>query len=167
MPPILSVVGKSGSGKTTLIVKLIQELRSRGYRVGTVKHASHGFDMDRQGKDSWRHKAAGAETVIVASPEKIAIEKKGNYDDLDLLGAYFHDLDLVITEGYKKQGKPKIEIFRSAIHREPLFLAEDQLVAFVSDLETAAYQNIPRFGLEDIAPLADLLEARFLHLKAS
>ena len=73
MIPIVSVVGKSDSGKTTLIEKLVPELTRRGYRVATVKHDMHGFEVDREGKDSWRHKQAGAHTVVIASPQKIAL----------------------------------------------------------------------------------------------
>jgi molybdopterin-guanine dinucleotide biosynthesis protein B len=162
MPPIVSVVGKSGSGKTTLIVKLILELKRRGYRVGTVKHAAHGFDVDRQGKDSWRHKEAGAETVIVASAHRICVEKLGDFDSLEFIEPYTKDVDLVLTEGYKKEDKPKIEIFRSEKHREPLRLKENQLVAFVTDANAPIYPTVPRFGLDDVTALADLLEAVFL-----
>jgi molybdopterin-guanine dinucleotide biosynthesis protein MobB len=162
MPPIVSVVGKSGSGKTTLIVKLILELKRRGYRIGTVKHASHGFEMDHQGKDSWRHKAAGADTVIVAAPDKIALETSGSFDSLDFLEGYTEGLDLVLTEGYKRQDKPKVEIFRRERHQVPLGVDEDQLVAFVTNANTDAYPNTPRFGLDDTDALADFLEARFL-----
>jgi len=162
MPPIVSVVGKSGSGKTTLIVKLILELKKRGYRVGTVKHAHHGFEMDHQGKDSWRHRAAGADTVIVAAPGKIALEKSGDFESLDFLEAFIGDLDLVLTEGYKRQDKPKIEIFRREKHRAPLYLPQDQLVAFVTNADTDAYPGIPRFGLDDVAALTAFLERRFL-----
>jgi molybdopterin-guanine dinucleotide biosynthesis protein B len=73
MIPIVSIVGKSGSGKTTLIEKLVPELTRRGHRVATVKHDVHGFEVDREGKDSWRHKKAGAHTVVISSPEKAAL----------------------------------------------------------------------------------------------
>jgi molybdopterin-guanine dinucleotide biosynthesis protein MobB len=162
MPPIISVVGKSGSGKTTLVVKLILELKRRGYRVGTVKHAAHGFELDQQGKDSWRHKEAGADTVIVASANRICIEKTGDFTRLDFLGPYVDDLDLVLTEGYKSEDKPKIEIFRTEKHRHPLQLPQSQLVALVTDATAPLYPDVPRFGLDDVAPLAELLEALFL-----
>ncbi len=85
MPPIISVVGKSESGKTTLIEKLIPELKNRGYRIGTIKHAHHNFDMDKEGKDSWRHKAAGSETVVIVSPGKISIVKDEDFEGLEHL----------------------------------------------------------------------------------
>ena len=115
MTPIISIVGKSESGKTTLIEKLIPELKKRGYRIGTVKHALHGFQIDREGKDSFRHKAAGADTVVVVSPKSIAMVKNGGGETLDFVVKYFSDMDLVITEGYKRENKPKIEVFRKSL----------------------------------------------------
>jgi len=85
MPPIISIAGKSGSGKTTLIEKIIPELKKRGYKVGTVKHAYHGFDLDQKGKDSWRHKEAGADMVIVSSLDRIAMVKNNEHDSLECL----------------------------------------------------------------------------------
>jgi molybdopterin-guanine dinucleotide biosynthesis protein B len=75
MVPIVSIVGKSGSGKTTLLEKVIKELTHRGYTVGVLKHDAHGFEIDHEGKDSWRHKKAGASTVALSSPEKFAVIK--------------------------------------------------------------------------------------------
>ena len=117
MPQIICVVGRSKSGKTTLIEKLIPALIRKGYRVGTIKHSHHIFDFDKSGKDSWRHKDAGAETVIIASPGKIAMVKNDHQGTLESLQDYFDDLDLVIAEGYKKGRKPKIEVVRAARHR--------------------------------------------------
>ncbi len=73
MPPIISIISKKRSGKTTLLEKLIPELKQRGYRVGVVKHDTHGFDIDHEGKDTYRHKAAGAEAVLISSPWKISL----------------------------------------------------------------------------------------------
>jgi molybdopterin-guanine dinucleotide biosynthesis protein B len=160
MPPIISVVGKSKSGKTTLIEKLIPALKQRGYKIGTVKHAYHRFDMDKKGKDSWRHKAAGADTVIVVSPGAIAMIKDDHSDSLDELKKYFEDMDLVITEGFKHKHAPKIEICRAARNTEPLCRGNSELVALVTDTDIAL--NAPVFGLEDIEGLADLIEQKFL-----
>ncbi|OQX08084.1 MAG: molybdopterin-guanine dinucleotide biosynthesis protein B [Desulfobacteraceae bacterium IS3] len=160
MPPIISVIGKSGSGKTTLIEKLIPELKKRGYRIAVLKHAFHQFDMDKEGKDSWRHKAAGADTVIVASPGRIAMVKDDHIGTLESLIPYFQDMDLVITEGYKKEHKPKIEIFRAAAHKEPLCRDDNDLIALVTDSD--ADLNVPRFGLEDVEALADFIEKSYL-----
>ena len=160
MPPIISVVGKSESGKTTLIEKLIPELKKRGHRVGTIKHAFHGFDIDKKGKDSWRHQKAGADTVIVASSGRIAMVKNANCETLDSLEEYFHNVDIVITEGYKRESKPKIEIFRAARNKEPLCRGDDNLIAFVTDTDIDL--KVPKFGLEEIKELADLIEKRYL-----
>lgn len=160
MPAIISVVGKSDSGKTTLVVKLVRELKKRGYSVGTVKHASHGFEIDREGKDSWHHKAAGADMVIVAGPGKIAIFKDIACETLDCLSAYFQGMDIVIAEGFKRDHQPKIEIYRPEAHKQPLGLSTDNLIAFVSDTDLDF--NVPKFGLDDIIGLADLIEHTYL-----
>jgi len=160
MPPIISVVGKSGSGKTTLIEKLIPEMKKRGYRIAIIKHAFHQFDIDKEGKDSWRHRAAGADTVIVASHGRIAMVKNHNSENIDSMEAYFSDMDIVITEGYKRENKPKIEVFRSAAHKEPLCLGNNDLIALVTDTDVDL--NVPRFGLEDIQKLADFIEKKYL-----
>ena len=102
MTQTISIIGKSESGKTTLIEKLIPEMKRRGYRVGSVKHTAHGFNMDQEGKDSFRHQKAGAETVAVASPHQIVLIKNVVSDSLENLEAYFTDMDLLFVEGYKK-----------------------------------------------------------------
>lgn len=160
MPPIISVVGKSRSGKTTLIEKLIPELKRRGYRIGTVKHAFHKFEMDKKGKDSWRHKAAGAATVIVVAQDTLAMVKDESLNSLNDLEKYFDDMDLVITEGFKQKNKPKIEVCRAARNTEPLCRDNRDLIALVTDLKINL--NVPAFGLEDIKGLADLIEKTFL-----
>ncbi len=160
--PILTIVGKSGSGKTTLIEKLLAELRRRGYRVGTVKHHLHDFEIDKEGKDSWRHARAGADTVVVASPHKLAMVKDMHQTEIPLetiAERYFYDVDLILAEGYKSGEYNKVEIFRSSVHKKPLFSNDERLLATVTDrtdLKTAS----PCFGLEEIVPLAGLLEER-------
>lgn len=161
MPQIISVVGKSKSGKTTLIEKLIPELKKRGHRIGIIKHAFHHFDVDKKGKDSWRHKAAGADTVIVATRGRIAMVRDDDAESLDHIASYLQDMDLIITEGYKKENKPKIEIFREASpHNTPLCEGDDTLIAFVTDTDLDL--NVPKFGLEDAEALADFVENRYL-----
>ncbi len=163
MTPMISVVGKSNSGKTTLIEKLIPELKKRGYKIGIVKHAHRSFEMDKEGKDSWRHQKAGADTVVVASPGGLAMVKKEPCPDLDSMSKYFNDMDLVITEGFKRENRPKIEVFRSSQHKEPLCLDRDDLFAFVSDIDMDLH--VPAFGLDDIEKLTDLIETKFLYRK--
>ena len=163
MPQIISIVGKSGSGKTTLIEKLIPELKKRGYRIGTVKHTHHTIEADKKGKDSARHKMAGADMVILAAQKQIFMVKDMPCDSLDSLELYFQDMDLVITEGYKKENRPKIEVFRMAAHKTPLYAerSDNQFMAMVTDADIAA--DIPCFGMEDIRELADFIEKHFLH----
>jgi molybdopterin-guanine dinucleotide biosynthesis protein B len=160
MVPVVSMVGNSRSGKTTLIEKLIPELKKRGYRIGVIKHASHGFNVDQKGKDSWRHQNAGADTVVVAGSESMALMKKGPFTGLDNLLGFFEDVDLVITEGFKQESKPKIEVFRSEAHEKPVCPGHKDLVALVSD--AALETSVPRFGLEDIQDIADFIEKKFL-----
>jgi molybdopterin-guanine dinucleotide biosynthesis protein B len=164
MPPIICVVGRSQSGKTTLIEKLIPVLKKRGFKIGTIKHSHHVFDFDKTGKDSWRHKDAGAETVIIASPGKIAMSKNDYRGTLDDLLSYFDDLDLVITEGYKHEKKSKIEVVRAARHSEPLCKNDRHLVAVVTDVDMNL--KVPTFGLEDINELADFVAENYLNGKS-
>ena len=166
MIPIVSIVGKSDSGKTTLLEKLLPELTRRGYRIATVKHDVHGFEVDREGKDSWRHKRAGAHTVVISSPEKVAlirdVEKDLALDDIrDRL---IRDVDLILSEGYKKDVQPKVEIFRSEVHQELLCTKEDNLVAIVSNQHFDV--GVPCFDLDDMKGLAALIEKKFLKPKA-
>lgn len=160
MPPVLSIVGKSESGKTTLIEKLIPELKRRGYRVGIVKHAHHGFDIDRKGKDSYRHKKAGADAVMVASPGQIAMIKDGPGERLDDVIPYFDDVDLLLTEGFKGDRAPKIEIFRSQRHQHPACLEDDTLMAMVSD--TPLDLAVPQFASNDIKAITEFIVSGFL-----
>jgi molybdopterin-guanine dinucleotide biosynthesis protein B len=160
LPPVISIVGKSESGKTTLIEKLIPALKQRGYRVGVVKHAHHGFDMDRQGKDSYRHKKAGADTVMIASPGRIAMIKDVPGESLDDLVPYFNDMDLLITEGFKSDKAPKIEVFRAQRHRYPACLEDAGLMAMVSDGPLDA--GVPQFATGDIEAITEFIVATFL-----
>jgi len=161
MPPIVSIVGKSDAGKTTLLERLVPELKARGYRIGTIKHV-HVFEIDHEGKDSWRHKQAGAHTVAISSPTKVALVKDVETEEtLDSVASkYFQDVDIILTEGYKKEDKPKIEVFRSQVHETPLCKGDEHLVALVSD--AGLDLGVPRFELDDIKGLAGFVEERFL-----
>ena len=163
-PPIVSIVSKKNSGKTTLIEKLIPELKRRGFRVGTVKHDTHGFEIDHEGKDTWRHKHAGANSVLISSPWKISLIRDVDEEEtLDqLVTRYFADVDIVITEGYKRSCKPQIEVFRAAAHKTPLYSKGENsaLLAIMSDVEMDL--AVPCLDINDIKSLADLIEAGFL-----
>jgi molybdopterin-guanine dinucleotide biosynthesis protein B len=169
MPQIVSIISKKNSGKTTLLEKLLPELRRRGVRVGTIKHDTHGFEIDHEGKDTWRHKRSGAQTVLISSPWKISlikdVEEELSVDQI--VEQYFGDMDLVITEGYKKAQKPQIEVFRSAAHREPLHTKGEKknLIAVMSDVEIDL--GVPRFDINDIKSLADFIEQTFLGKQAA
>ena len=163
-PAIITVVGFSNSGKTTLIEKLLPELKRRGLKVGTIKHAHHGFSIDREGKDSWRHQQAGADMVAVAGPEKTAMIIHSPLGRLADMRRWMTGMDLIIAEGWKSERMPKIEVLRSAVHANPLFLEDPDLFALVTDVDLAAHatDRFQVFGLEDIPSLADLIVARFL-----
>jgi molybdopterin-guanine dinucleotide biosynthesis protein B len=166
MIPIISIVGKSDSGKTTLIEKLVPELTHRGYRVATVKHDVHGFEVDREGKDSWRHKQAGAHTVVISSSKKVALIRDVEKDLTleEIREKLIQDVDLILSEGYKKDIQPKIEIFRKEKHKELLCTKEDNLVAIVSN-KTFDIEGVPCLPLEDISGLAGFVEKKFLASK--
>lgn len=161
-PPIVSIVGTSDSGKTTLLERLIPELVAKGYRIGVVKHDLHGFDMDREGKDSWRLKRAGAKVVIVSSPSRIALIEDVDKDHSleELRERFLPKVDLVLSEGYKRDSQPKIEVYRQARGRELLCTEGDNLVAVASDVPLDI--GIPCLDLNDPGALADLIEEKFL-----
>jgi len=165
--PVVSIVAKSGTGKTTLLVKLIAELKRRGYRVGVVKHDAHRFDIDREGKDSWRLTQAGADTMMITSPDKSAMVKLHAPDEEPTLeqtvARYFIDVDLVLTEGFKKSTMPKIEVHRQ--ERSPKLLCRGEeydphLIAVASD--TLMEIDVPLHDINDARGLCDLIVARFL-----
>jgi molybdopterin-guanine dinucleotide biosynthesis protein B len=160
MPPVVSIVGRSESGKTTLIELLIPELKRRGYRIGTIKHTHHALEVDQAGKDSSRHRAAGAHTVILASSGQIAMIKSIPSDSVTDLIKYFNDVDLLITEGYKRGNTPKIEVLRAAVHTELLCRSDRELIAVATDANITVH--VPVFRLDDPAPIAAFIEKKFL-----
>lgn len=159
--PVITIIGKSGSGKTTLLEKLIAELKRREYRVATIKHHSHaGFDIDRPGKDSWRHAQAGSDHVIIAAPDKIASYRLLKRElTLDEIVAGIHDVDIILVEGYKRAGKPTLEVIRSEIGVEPICPLE-QCLAIATDAPLSA--ALPQFDLFDAEGITNFIERRFL-----
>ena len=159
--PIVTFVGRSGAGKTTLLVKLIAELRRRGYRVATIKHHSHnGFDIDQPGKDSWRHARAGSEHVIVAAPDKMATYRILDHElSLGELAATISGVDLVLVEGYKQAELPTFEVVRAA---NSLDLVARPEYRFAVATDTPLDLPVPQYGLDDIQGIADCIEGRFL-----
>lgn len=158
---IVSFVGHSGSGKTTLLEKLIRELKRRGYRLAVIKHHHHrGLPFDRPGKDSWRFARAGADHVVLAGPDRAThFRTFPEEPSLEQIASSIQDVDLVLTEGYKHAGAPKIEISRG--QTEPYLLSDaDDLVAVVADRPFDV--DVPQFDLDDVSLLADFIETRFL-----
>ncbi len=157
---IITIVGKSDSGKTTLLEKLIAELTQRGYRIGTVKHAHDGFEMDKKGKDSQRHRKAGALATLVITDDQIALIRDDRTSYIEKMKTYLLGVDIILAEGFKRQRLPKIEIFRTnSGHKEPLCMEDDTLIAFVTD---SGYKpDVPIFGLEDIDKIADFIEENY------
>ena len=158
--PIVSMVGKSGVGKTTALELVIREIKQRGYRVGTVKHDTHGFEVDKPGTDSWRHGQAGSDAVVISGPRKMALIRQLDRElALDEIVALMGDVDLVITEGYKSGDKPKIEVTRQARGTDLLCTA-DELIGIMADYPVDL--PVPQFALEDAAGIVDLLEKLYL-----
>lgn len=163
VPPVISLVGRSNSGKTTFLVKLLQQLNSRGYRIGTVKHHRGTFELDIEGKDTWRHRQAGAEMVALATPSGFGLVKKIDQEmPLEEILQYFSGLDLVIVEGFKQGSQPKIELVRAAVANETV-LPTGELLAVVSDLPLQI--DIPLFDLDDSESVANLIENTLLQPK--
>jgi molybdopterin-guanine dinucleotide biosynthesis adapter protein len=161
----VSFVAKSGTGKTTLLEKVIAELKRRGYTVGVVKHDAHRFDIDHPGKDSHRLTAAGADTMLISSPEKLALVKKhaASPPIEELLATYFNDVDIVLTEGFKKSGMPKIEINRQERSTTLICRGEEfdpTLVAVASDAKLEL--DVPVLDLNDAGAVTDFIVEKFL-----
>lgn len=160
MIPVISVVGRSKAGKTTLVVKLIKELKHRGYRVAIIKHDVHGFEIDHPGKDTWLHAEAGADIVTISSADKIAmIEKLQEEKDLDQIISKISNVDIIITEGYKGAAKPKIEVFRLP-RSEELFSNSKDLIALATN--TPLNVGVPEFEMNDSFGLVNMIEDLFL-----
>jgi molybdopterin-guanine dinucleotide biosynthesis protein B len=160
MIPVISFVGKSDCGKTTYLEKLISEMKQRDYKVGIIKHDVHGFDIDKPGKDTWRHAQAGADVVCISSPQKMALIKKVDRElTLAEVVRRIDGVDVIFTEGYKREGVLKVEVFRQAACNTPLCQA-DELLAMVADV--VIYTDVPSFSVNDATELADFLEKKFL-----
>jgi molybdopterin-guanine dinucleotide biosynthesis protein B len=164
----IGFAGWSGAGKTTLIVRLIPELNRRGFSVSTIKHAHHNFDLDQPGKDSYEHRAAGAEEVLVASANRVALmrELRGAPEpSLAELLRLLKDVDLVLVEGFKRDPLPKIEVSRVANGKPPLYPDDRNIVALISDA-AQPFGRLPHASINDIPAAADLVLAHAKPLAA-
>jgi molybdopterin-guanine dinucleotide biosynthesis protein B len=155
---VLGIAGWSGAGKTTLLTRLLPVLVARGLRVATLKHAHHDFDVDQPGKDSWRHRESGASEVIVASSRRWVqiheLRDAGTEPSLAFLLGRLSPCDLVLVEGWRNAGHPKLEVFRPALGKPALWPADDRVLAVASDVPSPAGAP-PWVDLNDIAAVAD------------
>lgn len=159
-PPIVCIVGRSNSGKTTLIERLLLELTGAGYRVATIKHAGHGFDLDTEGKDSWRHKRAGASQVVVLSKGSLAMftDVAEELPVEEIRDRFINkDIDLIIAEGWKSEEFPKVIVVREELQEVNVSLEGLLAVASIKPIET----EVPWFDRDDVQGLAKVIIARF------
>ncbi|MGL4729879.1 MAG: molybdopterin-guanine dinucleotide biosynthesis protein B [Bosea sp. (in: a-proteobacteria)] len=158
---VIGIAGWSGSGKTTLLTKLIPELRQRGLTVSTLKHAHHAFDVDQPGKDSYAHREAGATEVLIVSKNRFALMHELRDQPEPRLHELFAKLalvDLVLVEGFKTEAHRKIEVFRAANAKPPLYPDDAQIVAIASDVALADAGR-PVIDFNDVSAIADCVIA--------
>jgi molybdopterin-guanine dinucleotide biosynthesis protein B len=171
MPPIVTVVGRKHSGKTTLLVRLAAELHRRGYRVMTIKHGAHTFNIDPSTTDTYRHYHEGsAERVVMVAPDKFALVQRWSEElgPREIVDQYLADADVVLCEGFKASDLPRIEVFRRAAHDSPLYTPDvpnaQYYLAMVTD-DLAPRGSLPLFdiGAADVIPrIADFVERRVM-----
>jgi molybdopterin-guanine dinucleotide biosynthesis protein B len=155
---VIGLAGWSGAGKTTLLTRLIPHWRAQSLRVSVIKHAHHKFDIDTPGKDSWRHREAGAEEVLVSSDSRWALmhELRGTAEPrLPELLQKLARVDLVVIEGYKSEPIPKVEVHRAAIGKPLLFPSDPDIFAVAADV--AVETTLPTAHLDDVAAVAALM----------
>ena len=158
MSKVINIVGSSSNvGKTYLIEGLIKELKNRGYSIATIKHDVHGFDIDKKGKDTYKHREAGSETVIISSKNRLAIIKELEEEtDLKSIIEIALNKDIVLVEGYKKSNLRKIEVFRSGVS-EKIITPKERLIAIASDIDLDT-NGITIVNRENYKAIADLIE---------
>ena len=165
---LIGLSGWSGSGKTTLITALIPALARRGHSVSTIKHAHHSFEIDRPGKDSFVHREAGAQEVLISSERRWALMREVRDADeprLRELLTRLGPVDLVLVEGFKREVHPKIEIHRAVIGKPVLYPEDPQILAIASDPPMSEVP-IPHVSLNDIEAIADLVERHAVEMDA-
>lgn len=163
MIPIVAVVGTSGCGKTTLVCRLVEELTARGYRLATLKHHPGDFDIDHEGKDSFRHREAGSRQAMIASENRLAIVRRLDHEMTieEIAATLPQDIDLLLVEGYKRAAVPKIEVWRQAQADPTLVCSGDpHWIALVTDFPHDV--EVPVFDLNLPEQVADFLEQKYL-----
>lgn len=158
MPKVINIVGeRSKVGKTFVIEGLIKELKKRGLTVATIKHDVHGFDIDKKGKDTYKHREAGAETVIISSKSRLAVIKELKEEtDLNDIIKLAEDKDIVLVEGYKNSNLRKIEVYRNKVSSK-VISPKDKLIAVASDVKLNL-DGVLIVDKENFKELADLIE---------
>lgn len=155
---VIGFAGWSGSGKTSLIEKVVAVLAARGLDVSLIKHAHHTFDIDHEGKDSWRHRQAGCREVLVSSGRRWSLmhELRGDPElPLDELLQKLSPCDLVLVEGFKHAPIPKIEVRRTEVREPPFFLRDPHIVAVATDVELDT--ALPQLDINDPQAVADFV----------
>jgi molybdopterin-guanine dinucleotide biosynthesis protein B len=152
------IASNSNVGKTTLIVGLVKELKSRGYRIATIKHDAHDFEIDQEGKDTWKHRQAGADTVLISSKSKIALIKSIETEAAleQLVDMVKDDVDFVIIEGYKGSSFPKIEVYREGVSERRLDI-DDTFIAVATDSPDAIDDVVVVLDINNYKEIADFL----------
>ncbi|MEN6350027.1 MAG: molybdopterin-guanine dinucleotide biosynthesis protein B [Syntrophomonas sp.] len=160
MIPVIGFAGYSNSGKTMVVSQVIKILTNRGYHVAAIKHASHGYDVDVPGKDSWQHYQAGAEKSIVVGTDSYTIHQRCSQTPKlhDILSS-ISGVDLIILEGFKTEPVPKIEVIREE-NNAGFLDPDEQLLGVVSDFPIEL--NIPVFTFEELESLVDFLLETFM-----
>ena len=160
---LLGFAGWSGSGKTTLLVHLIPALKKRGLRLSTIKHAHHAFDLDQPGKDSWKHRQAGATEVLISSQKRWAVlHELGEAPEPELrdLLPKMAPVDLILVEGFKRDNHPKIEIFRPTVSKPLLYRGDPNIIAVATENQNCPELTdcpLPLLNLDDSEALADFI----------
>jgi molybdopterin-guanine dinucleotide biosynthesis adapter protein len=154
---VYGVIGWKNSGKTSLMERLVTEITGRGFSVSTVKHVHHSVDLDQPGKDTFRHREAGAREVVLASADRLAIlvEHRGPEPELPAVLARLAPVDLVLVEGYKRDAHPKVEVWREETG-QPLIQPGDPLVRAVAT-DAALSLPVPVLDLNDTVAVADFI----------
>ncbi|KJS10458.1 MAG: hypothetical protein JL56_12570 [Desulfotomaculum sp. BICA1-6] len=160
--PVISVVGWANSGKTTFLEKLVTELKQRGCRVGIIKHHRGTFEIDKPGKDTWRMARAGAVCTAIAGPGKVGLVLETEADMRpEEIAALMPGMDIIITEGYKQERLPQIEVCRAGCKEERSAARDGQLVAVVGE-KLYRSVGIPCFNIDDASGVADFIAANYL-----
>ncbi|MGF1545745.1 MAG: molybdopterin-guanine dinucleotide biosynthesis protein MobB [Thiotrichales bacterium] len=162
--PVIGFAAWSGTGKTTLLKALLPMLSERGLRVGVIKHAHHDFDIDYPGKDSYELRKAGARQLLIASRFRQASIRENpiaSEPDLGALVAQFDstDFDLILVEGFKDENIAKIELYRRSVGKPPCYVSDDAIIALATDEPIEPLRELPILDLNNIAAIADFIEA--------